>query len=245
MIVDVDRPPFEDGRDELEMRHVGPPPRPVDREEPEHRRRDIIEMGIGMRDALACLLGGSIDGQLRVGLVRLGIGHVRIRAIDGRGRCHQEMPHPVPPCRLVHVERPGHVRVDIGARRLEAVAHARLPGEMHDHLGRAGIDRAVKRIAVLEHRPGRPEARRLQQYLLAALLEPDVVVIGHPVEAMHLVPFIEKEPGKVKPDETCSTGDEDAHGGTERRPQCDVKPEMPHAGTQVTEPLYWTAAPIC
>ena len=67
----------------------------------------------------------------------------------------------------------------------------------------------------------------------------------HFVHTDFLVPFTEKKPGQVKPYETRGAGDEDAHGGTERRPPGDVKPEMPPVGEETPEPASWRSAPIC
>ncbi len=46
------------------------------------------------------------------------------------------MPHLRHARGLHHVECADNIRIDIGARVLEAVAHPRLRGEMHDDIGR-------------------------------------------------------------------------------------------------------------
>ena len=70
VVVNVDGAPIEDRIDKLVKRQIGAAPRTVDGKEPEHRCRKIIEVRIGMAHALVGLLGGRIDGQLRVSLSR-------------------------------------------------------------------------------------------------------------------------------------------------------------------------------
>ena len=91
MVIDVDGLTGQDRAGEFEMRHVGAAPRAIDGEEPEHGDRHSVEMGIGMRHRLVGLLGRRIERHLGVGLVGLGIGHLRVGAIDRGGRGHEEM----------------------------------------------------------------------------------------------------------------------------------------------------------
>ena len=81
VVVNVDGAPIEDRIDKLVKRQIGTAPRTVDGKEPEHRCRKIIEVRIGMAHALVRLLGGRIDGQLRVGLFRLDKRHFGVGAI--------------------------------------------------------------------------------------------------------------------------------------------------------------------
>jgi len=83
--------------------------------------------------------------------------------------------------RLHHGEGADDIGVDIGTRVLEAVAHACLCREMHDDVGCAGVDGGIHRRLILEHGLSRGEPRLLQQHLVAALFQADVVIVGHAV----------------------------------------------------------------
>ena len=89
---------------EPEVGHVGPAHGAVDSEEPQARRRDRVELGVGVGHELVRLLGGRVEGHRRVHAVLLGEGHLLVAAVDGaRGRVH-EVPDRMPAARLQHVE---------------------------------------------------------------------------------------------------------------------------------------------
>ena len=102
------------------------------------------------------------------------------------------MADPVVPRSLHDVEGADHVRVEIGARILQAVAHARLRGEVDDGVGGKGVDRGVQSFAVLQHRLDRREARFLGQDGMASLFDADIVIVGHAVIAADGEPFCQQ-----------------------------------------------------
>ena len=58
--------------------------------------------------------------------------------------------------------------------------------------------------------------RVLQQHLVPALLQLDVIVIRHAVKPVNAEPFVEQKLCKVKTDEAGGAGDEDfSHGGVQ------------------------------
>ena len=211
MVVDVDRPPLEDGIDELVERKVGPSPGTVDREEAEHGRGKVPEMGIGMRHALVGLLRGSVDRELGVGLLGLAKGHVFIGPVDRRGRGHQEMPDLQPAGGLHHVEGADDVAVEIGARVFEGIAHAGLGCEMDDDVRLELFGDGPEQGLILEKALRRREPLVLKEHLVAALLQGDVVIIRHPVVAMNAQALCKQEPCEMEADEAGGAGDEDAH----------------------------------
>ncbi len=108
-------------------------------------------MRIGMRHGLIGLFGGGVERQREIGALALEEGHVLIAAIDGAGGGHQQMADGVEAGDLQHIEAADEIGVDIGARILEAVANARLRGEMDDDLGLGRLRRARQRRHILEH----------------------------------------------------------------------------------------------
>ena len=108
-----------------------------------------------------------------------------------------------------HVECADHVRFEIGARIFEAVPHPRLRGEVDDYVGfELGAD-LFQRVDIFEHRFGRRKGVVLAQHGMAALLDPDIVIVGHPVEAVNPEAFGHEFARQMKPDEAGAPGDKD------------------------------------
>ena len=112
---------------------------------------------------------------------------------------------------LHHVERADHVGIEIGARVLEAVAHPGLRREVDDHVGRERVRDPVEQRLILQHPLGGGEIRVLQQHLMPALLQADIVIIRHPVIAVNGEPLGQQQLGQVEPDEPGGAGDQDTH----------------------------------
>ena len=93
----------------------------------------------------------------------------------------------------------------------EAVAHARLGGEVDDHVRPAVGNRIVQRGLVLELADLCAEAVRFRQDRMPPLLQPHVVVGRHAVEANHQMAVGDQPPGDVKADETGASSNENPH----------------------------------
>ena len=100
------------------------------------------------------------------------------------------------------------VGVDIGTGVFKAVAHPGLRGEVHDDIGLKVVRDTIQRVGVFQHRLGRGETGFLQQHLVAALFQGDIVIIGHSVQPMDDEPFLQQEIGQVIADEPRRAGDE-------------------------------------
>ena len=84
---------------------------------------------------------------------------------------------------LHHVEGAHDIGVDIGARVFQAIPNPCLRREMNNYIGRSLRDGHLQGFIVFQHRLGEREFRMLAQYLDPALLETDILIIGHSVIA--------------------------------------------------------------
>jgi len=110
------------------------------------------------------------------------------------------------------VEAADDVGVDVGARVLDAVAHAGLGGQVDDGAGPGGGDGGLQGGVVFQQGFGGGELGVLAQQGVAGLLQAHVVVVGHAVVAVDGVALVEQQLGQVKADEAGGAGDEIAHG---------------------------------
>ena len=118
------------------------------------------------------------------------------------------MLHGIAPRDLEHVERAGDVGVDIGARIIEAVTHAGLRREMHDHVRLRRLCDGREPLLVREHRHVRGEAVRLRQNLVALFLQLHVVIGREPIDARHRMAVGEQALRKMEADKTGGAGDQ-------------------------------------
>ena len=129
-----------------------------------------------MRHGFHGLLGGGVERQRLVGPICLGERDLLIRAVDRTCRSEQQVLGPHVLGKLQHIPRPNQVGVDICLRILEAVANARLGGEVKDHLGLGEIGGTLQRLGILQHRSHRLEAVGTRKNGVARLLQLDVVI---------------------------------------------------------------------
>src|SRR2546422_332825 len=90
VIVDLDRPPLQNGPREQEQGHVRPAPRTVDGEESQTRARQLVEMGVDVRHQLVGLLGRRVEAYGMVHVVMHRKWNPRVGAVHrARGGEHQ------------------------------------------------------------------------------------------------------------------------------------------------------------
>src|SRR6266542_1884720 len=92
MVEQRNRASLEYGGGEPPHRHVGPPPRAIDREEPQPRRRNREQMRVSMRHQLVRLFGRAIEAERVVRGLRGAERSFGVRAVDRGGRRVDEMP---------------------------------------------------------------------------------------------------------------------------------------------------------
>ena len=113
-----------------------------------------------------------------------------VAAVDrGRGRI-DEMPRPPLPGELEHVAMADEVRLDIGGRVLDAVAHAGLRAEVDDAVEPVGVGQRFQRVGIGEVDPLEAEAlaEMLREAVEAGLLERGIVISVEVVDADDLSP---------------------------------------------------------
>lgn len=126
VVVDLDGLASADLVGELEVRHIRTAERSVDREEAQPRRRNPVEMAVGVRHELIRLLRRRIETDRMVDIVRRRERRLLLVAVDRRARSKEQMLHLMMAARLEDVEEADDIRIDIRARMVDAVPHASL-----------------------------------------------------------------------------------------------------------------------
>ena len=134
LVEHVDRPSLEDRPGEEKERHVGPSPGSVHREEAEARARETVQVSVAVGHQLVGLLRRGIQAQRVVHVVVHGEREPRVRAVHRARRGEDQVLDTLVTAALEDVEEPDHVRVDVGVRVRERVAHPGLCGQV-DHAG--------------------------------------------------------------------------------------------------------------
>ena len=121
------------------------------------------------------------------------------------------MPRPQLPAQFEDVEAADNVRIDIGSGALEALSHAGLPGQVKDQF-RGNILKDRSELAgIHQHAEMGIEAGMPFKQGVASLLELDVVVRSHSVDARHFMALLKKAPGEMKSDEARGSRDQTTH----------------------------------
>src|SRR6266516_458823 len=110
-----------------------------------------------------------------------------------------------------HLEEAEDIGRDVGVRPLQGVAHAGLGSEVNDAVKVASVEQLIHRFRVREGGAYELEVALLLQYREARLLESDVVVVVHGIEADNLVPVREAPVRDMETDESCRTCHEYSH----------------------------------
>lgn len=72
---------------------------------------------------------------------------------------------------------------------VDTVAHHCLRGQMHDHVRLKSIGQRIECVAVFQQRLFGGEMLMLEQHCMAAVFQGDIIIVGHPVVALHPDPF--------------------------------------------------------
>ena len=119
---------------------------------------------------LVRFLRRGIDRKRSVGWVCLGKRHVRVGAVDGGGRGHEQMLRPELLGAFQNVECAEEVGFDVGTRVLQAVANTSLCGEVDDNVGFGTAEGFGQYFHIFEAAFNGAEPRALQKHLVASTL---------------------------------------------------------------------------
>ena len=169
-----------------EVGHIRPSGRTVDREEPESRRRYVVELGIGMRHQLVRLLRGGIERDGIVNLVVRTVGHFLIRPVNRRRTGVDQMLDGEVTAGLQDVVKTYQVRLDVSIGVGNRIAHTGLSSQIDNHLGLVfaedGIDGSLVGDVAFDKLPGRTLWNCVVQFPEPELLQGHVVVVVHIVD---------------------------------------------------------------
>src|SRR6478672_7118651 len=126
-------------------------------------------------------------------------GNALARAVERTRRGHEEVARRLLTDGLEQVESADDVRLDVGARILQAVAYAGLGGEMDHYLRFCGGERGGERGLLLQHRDMQTEIVAAFEQRAALGLQALVIEGGEPVEAVDDMAVIEEPAAEVKP----------------------------------------------
>jgi len=112
---------------------------------------------------------------------------------------------------LQHVHEPHQVGVDVGVRVLDAVAHARLGGQMDHHVEPAVANQAQHPISCYQIDPLEGEAGIGSEQGQPRLFEPRIVIGIQVVQPDDAMPLFQQASGEVKTDKPGSPRDQNMH----------------------------------
>lgn len=196
---------------EAEVGHVGPAHGAVHREEAQPGRRDGVELGVGGRHQLVGLLGGGVERHRRVHAVLLGERHLLVAAVDRAGAGIHEVLDRVVAAGLEYVEEADEVALEVCARVLDGVAHARLGGEVHNDVEAVLSEQALDEggVAQVAAHEGEAAVRvGFGKHAQARVLDAGVVVAVEVVEADdHVIGHLKQLLDEERADKAGGSGD--------------------------------------
>ncbi len=195
---EVERAAFGETRRDARERHVGPLPRAVCVEVPQHDHVQAEAARRGVGEVLTGELGDAVRRYRTRRHVLCGRVHLGV-AVDRRRRREHDTHTAVRRC-LEQSLRGEHVPLEVRLEHVAEAAHTGLPGEVEDAVDAAKVDRIAGEVDAPDVQPAH-----------VLLLQRDVVVVGEAVEADDIVSPVAQGVREVRADEPGGAGDEVQH----------------------------------
>mmetsp|Transcript_107392 Transcript_107392/g.321140 ORF Transcript_107392/g.321140 Transcript_107392/m.321140 type:complete len:343 (-) Transcript_107392:52-1080(-) len=212
-----------DGVDELEGCHVWPPPRPINREEAEHRDVELVQVMEGVTKELAAPLRRSIRAYGGVAPLVLAEGCGGVLAVDTAAGGGHNVLHAKVPAVLEDVDRAHDVRGDVAVEVLDRIAHPCLGCQVAHDVGLLVLEDLPEGVLVTDVKDvdGELAGSRLlscsAQDVQAIELDRVIVISIEVVDGNHAVAPSQEPLRSVPANEARGAGDKDAlllcHGG--------------------------------
>lgn len=150
MVEDFDGLALEHGFREQEERHIRPAPGAIDGKEAQPGRGYAEQMAVSMRHQLIALLGSRVEGDGVVHIISRGQRHFLIQSVHAGAGGVGQVPDLVVAAALQYIGESDDIAIDIRLRVDEAVAHARLCGQVDYGIKLFGFEELVEPFAVHE-----------------------------------------------------------------------------------------------
>ena len=193
VVEDLDRAVCRKGLGGGVIKHVRPACRAIHRKEPKARGRNVVKLGICMRQELIGLFGGRVETHGVVHLVIGAKGHLLVPAVNGGAGGVNQVLHGVVAAGLKDVVEADEVALDVNVGMVDAVAHAALGSKVHDNvkvmLRKKAVDQGLVANGTLdENLVGFGCLCSLLDEGEAVFLELRIVIVVHVVEAYDRAP---------------------------------------------------------
>ena len=166
-----------------EIGHIRPSGRSVNREKPQARRGNVIELAVGMGQQLIALFGSRVQGNGIVHLVLRGIGHLFVGTVDGRRGSVHQMLHRVMAAGFQDVEEAQKIALHIGIRIDDGIPYPCLGGQIHHNFRMIGFKQVKDQVLVRQIPLDEHIVRKGLQLLQPGLLDAHIIVVIHIVQA--------------------------------------------------------------
>ena len=210
----LDRPAGEDRLGEQIGGHVRAAPGSIHGKEAQPGTGQAVEPAIALGDQLAGALGRGIERDRMIGAVLDGERLLRVGAIDrGRTGVDEAFQRRQPPRRFEQHDLALDVRLDIGERLGQRIAHPGLGGEVDDPVDvGVALDQGRHRHRIGDIDRSKHEAIAAFELREARTFQRDIVIRVQIVDADDLLAAIEQMPRDMKADKTRAACDQQSHG---------------------------------
>lgn len=205
---------------EFEIRHVRAAEGAVYSEEAQARGGDAVEMAVGIGHELVRFLRRRVEADGVIHVVRGSEGRLPLHAVHGGAGREEQVLHGMMAARFEDIEKAHDVRLDVRTGMVDAVAHARLRGEVHHDVGTEVRKDSLHARLVRQIAFHKGEFRFSFQNGETALFQGHVVVVVQIIQADHGRAEGKQAARQMKSDESRRAGNENGLRGVKRLKLC-------------------------